>query len=310
MSFATLEEAIADGRGGERPFRCPEHDDSHASASVNVNKGVWYCYVCHARGRLDGKRVPTDNELETLLRPETAVRVYPASWLTLFGYSGYWATRFPDWLCWALSMGTDPITGDGTFPVYTPKGQLAGVGRRLHDGEVKYRYPFKWSSSHVLGGTELSRRHSGVIVLVEGRADAAALWEMGIPAYACFGAGLHHPQLEQVARLRPDLVLLGFDADDAGQRAIHGFTATNGKTQPGAMELLRRTYEVAAVDWSEIDVKDAAGAAPKDRIDLIGRTVAATHYGAAKTRFRDDAHLRMLSMQAAFWSHQQETQDG
>lgn len=275
MSFATLEEAIADGRGGERPFRCPEHDDSHASASVNVNKGVWYCYVCHARGRLDGKRVPTDNELETLLRPETAVRVYPASWLTLFGYSGYWATRFPDWLCWALSMGTDPITGDGTFPVYTPKGQLAGVGRRLHDGEVKYRYPFKWSSSHVLGGTELSRRHSGVIVLVEGRADAAALWEMGIPAYACFGAGLHHPQLEQVARLRPDLVLLGFDADDAGERA----------SQMSA-DALTGTAESLRIDWSAAGAKDPADAAPHQRAVRVQETVRPW----AQTGF--DQHLR------------------
>lgn len=42
-SYRSLREAIAEGRGTERPFCCPVHDDAHASASVNVEKGVWYC---------------------------------------------------------------------------------------------------------------------------------------------------------------------------------------------------------------------------------------------------------------------------
>lgn len=42
-TYSTLEDAIIKGHGTERSFRCPVHDDSHASASVNVNKGVWYC---------------------------------------------------------------------------------------------------------------------------------------------------------------------------------------------------------------------------------------------------------------------------
>lgn len=35
---------------GERPMRCPVHDDQHASASVNRAKGVWFCHACGKGG--------------------------------------------------------------------------------------------------------------------------------------------------------------------------------------------------------------------------------------------------------------------
>lgn len=36
--------------GGEKSILCPVHDDSHKSASVNSDKGVWVCYACSGRG--------------------------------------------------------------------------------------------------------------------------------------------------------------------------------------------------------------------------------------------------------------------
>lgn len=35
---------------GERRFRCPSHDDSHPSASVNRQEGVWFCHACGSGG--------------------------------------------------------------------------------------------------------------------------------------------------------------------------------------------------------------------------------------------------------------------
>ena len=35
----------------------------------------------------------------------------------------------------------------------------------------------------------------------------------------CYGAGLHAPQVDLINRLRPQLVVLAFDNDDAGERA-------------------------------------------------------------------------------------------
>ena len=55
MRPLTLSEALRYGRGVERSFLCPEHGDSRPSASVNVIKGKWYCYTCHATGELGGE---------------------------------------------------------------------------------------------------------------------------------------------------------------------------------------------------------------------------------------------------------------
>lgn len=35
---------------GERAFRCPAHEDTHPSASINRQKGLWHCHACGAGG--------------------------------------------------------------------------------------------------------------------------------------------------------------------------------------------------------------------------------------------------------------------
>ena len=35
---------------GERAYKCPSHDDTHASASINRAKGVWFCHACGSGG--------------------------------------------------------------------------------------------------------------------------------------------------------------------------------------------------------------------------------------------------------------------
>lgn len=48
---ATLDHyGITVGRGREAAIRCPAHDDAHASASANIDKGVWFCHACGAGG--------------------------------------------------------------------------------------------------------------------------------------------------------------------------------------------------------------------------------------------------------------------
>ena len=74
MTGMTLEDAIAVGQGVERPCRCPVHDDSQASASVNVIKGVWYCHACFASGTVDGKKTPSVDSLKAMMEPEKIAR--------------------------------------------------------------------------------------------------------------------------------------------------------------------------------------------------------------------------------------------
>jgi hypothetical protein len=147
----TLEEVLVSGQGIERPFRCSQHDDRMASASVNVVKQVWYCHACGAKGKVDDKRAPSVEALLALMSPEKAARHYPDAYLELFDWPGpkYWDHRLAPWVTHQLGMGQDPLSGDATFPVYTPAGVLAGVGRRhvTQDKQTRYLYPKDWSAA-------------------------------------------------------------------------------------------------------------------------------------------------------------------
>lgn len=244
----TLEEAMTLGRGTERPFRCHMHDDSNASASVNVLKGVWFCYACRAHGSADDKKAPAIADLLSMTEPEKAVRAHQESYLDLFDApQGYWSTRFPDWLVWHQRLGQDPFTGFATFPVRTSKGRLAGVGRRDNDPQAqpRYKYPSRWSASRMLHGMPTTER-GGLVVLTEGAADKESLTEVGITAYGCYGAGIHFPQVELLLQTNPKLVLCGFDMDEAGERATALTVAA-----------LEDHVEVSRVQWTAKDPADS-----------------------------------------------------
>ena len=287
--MTTLQEAIEQGRGVERPFRCTEHDDSHASASVNVVKGYWYCYVCHAKGNVDAKKAPSLAELAQMMEPEHNCRIYPESYLDLFTVEadkGYWGTRFPDWLVWHAQLGEDPTSGECTFPVRTPEGRLAGVGRRQTNAMVdaakaagenpsRYKYPRRWSASRVLHGA----LKGPALVLVEGAADEAALREVGIPARAVYGSALHHPQVEYIKRIAPKYVLLGMDTDDAGERGARQSFHTLGQIDA----------EVGRIRWP---ANDPAECTPAQRLAAVGSVLP--------PEYRDLWSSAVAIMQAAF----------
>ena len=268
----TLDEAVAKGKGTERPFKCPSHDDNTASATVNVLKGVWFCHACHAKGKVTGKAAPKLEDLMAMMEPERAVRPIAPTYLELFNWIGpkYWDTRLAPWVTWQLQMGEDPITGDATFPVHTASGVLAGVGRRHVDPESKakrFLYPPNWSASTSLFGLGGRWAQFPVIALLEGAADAAAVWETGCPGFAVYGSGLHLPQVELVARLGAKLILLGFDKDERGEEAVSR-----------AFKQLGRMAEVRRVHWPD-RYKDANETPLTRRRDVLERAVAKADYG-------------------------------
>lgn len=266
----TLEEALQFGQGEERPFKCTEHDDSTASASVNVIKGVWYCHACQASGHVDNKKPPRLEELQAMLDPEIAGRTYPDAWLELFtqpGIGKYWDTRLKPWVTHMLRMGQDPFNGDATFPVHTPAGQLAGVGRRhiTEDKKARYHYPRHWSAAVSLFGTNGTYPGLPVICAVEGAADCASVWEVGCPSIAVYGSGFHQPQIEMLVRFNPKLVLLGFDMDEAGEKAV-----TRAFSQIGRIASVKRVY------WPE---NDPNATEPARRKEALAKAVARSDYG-------------------------------
>jgi len=265
---ATLAEALAYGQGVERPFRCEVHEDSMASASVNVVKGVWYCHACHATGAVDSKKAPSVEALEAMIRPEKIGRVYSEAFLELYVEPVYWLNRFPDWLCHTMQLGEDPFTGDATFAVHTPNGQLAGVGRRKQEADDKgsrYLYPRHWSSGSTLFGSAGRYQRHDIIALGEGAADAAAIWETGCPGFGVYGAGLHLPQRELLARYSPKLILLGFDMDKAGEEAV-----------TRAFKMVGRMAAIKRVKWP---AKDPGDTPLEERREALYDAVRAAGYG-------------------------------
>jgi len=261
---------------------------------------VWFCYVCHAKGSADSKKAPTINELAQMMEPEQKCRQYPQSYLNLFTIGGggdYWPTRFPDWLIWWARLGQDPITAESTFPVHTAHGLFAGVGRRQTNEAVaaakeagtnpsRYKYPYRWSASRTM---HYKGSPSGeVLVLVEGAADAASLWEVGIPAYAVYGSALHHPQIEFLKRAKPTTIVMGMDMDVAGERGVSlSWQVLNGKTMA----------QIKRARWPQGDPADCT---PVQRVQSLVSVVG-------------DRYLRQWSqavatMQAAFHHDRNENQ--
>lgn len=248
----TLAEALSHGQGDERPIRCPSHDDTNASASVNVVKGVWCCYACGASGRVDGYSKPPDYaEIVAAMSGRRPVTL-PESWLDVFDGarrcpSVYWGRRYGG-VAARFRCGTHPVTGNPTYPVRSPVGGVLGVVQRT-DGTPKYLYPPGVSVSTTLFNYPPLSRRIDVVVLVEGASDVMAL-HRAPPRWAvlgCYGSGLHHRQTELVKALGAKTIICAFDSDDAGRRA----TAS-------AEQIFNDHPDVVSVDWSSLTAGKAS----------------------------------------------------
>jgi len=270
----TLDDALADGRGVERSFNCHVHDDSSASASVNVSLGVWYCYACGARGTVDGY-TPDPSVTLSLLTDDSGVHRYAEEWLDLFDAhhgSPYWTSRFGVETAAHFRCGQHPLTAEPTYPVRDLQGRVLGVVTRT-DGQPKYRYPGGLAVSGTFYSTLNRLERVRVAVLVEGAADAMALHQTGMPkgwaAFGCFGAGLHAPQVAALESIGPRIVVAAFDADDAGRAAIRRAECQT-----------KDIGSFVSLDWSQatpadnkVQPKDPGEVHVKERIEFIANAI-------------------------------------
>lgn len=268
----TLAQALDDEDGGvERPFNCPVHDDVHASASVNVEKNVWYCYACGAKGRAkDKNKAPSPSYLLSVLTGDAEPRVYPEHWLDVFDIatvSPYWAERVGEEVARRHRCGTHPENGNPTYPLRGQKGEVWGVVERNldPDDKRKYLYPFDVSTSRTLFGWELAVPRCPV-VLCEGASDVMAVEQAldagpadTVTVLGVYGSGAHVPQLVMLKRLRPSMVVSCFDADEAGQKA----------TARLAVAAAENHWPFVSVDWGKVGAKDAGEADIESRRRVV-----------------------------------------
>lgn len=222
--YYSLEDALAatDFRK-ERPFRCHVHDDSQASASVNIDKGVWVCYTCGAKGRVDSSLIILDGDrigrdVEEMLRD-----IEPISERMLDLYCAgpvhpYWLSRFGESACRHFQLGYDMHSERPCYPMRYPDGTLAGIVRRNTESDgPKYRYPFGFSKSDFI--FNFDPNHRSVVILHEGAMDVVASWEAAYDAFGIYGARLSEAQATLLQKVSPDLVVCAFDNDRAGRAA-------------------------------------------------------------------------------------------
>jgi len=221
----TLSEALRYGRGVERSFLCPEHGDSRPSASINILKGKWYCYTCHAHGDLTGEARLIEPDYETtklwLDRRLAVGQIYPETWLNRWDAGPvhpYWLNRVGEAAAREFRLGSDPGTNAVTYPLRDPSGQVLGVVRRTLGGVgPKYLYPTGVDVGRLLFNYTPDLRDA--VVLVEGALDAIALWNVGIDAFAIYGSRISPDQVKLIDRIDPEFVYTCYDLDDAGWHA-------------------------------------------------------------------------------------------
>ena len=114
------------------------------------------------------------------------------------------------------------------FPIKDYLGRTVGFsGRVLDDSLPKYLNTPEtdvFNKGELLYGLDLAKsaiRDSGECIVVEGYMDVIALHQTGFEnAVAALGATLTAGQAAQLSRLDVSKLLLAFDADEAGQRAV------------------------------------------------------------------------------------------
>lgn len=245
-TYASLDDAIlAVDPSTERTFRCHVHNDHQASASVNVAKGLWYCYACHAGGPVNTALIDVDAkiwrdsildllaELDSPHVAESMMDLYTAG-----EPHPYWLTRFSRDAITQFQLGRDPRTGRPCYPMRDPSGQLLGMVMRNLESQPKYLYPRGVRKSSLL--FNYSPEVVEHVVLVEGAMDVIACWEAsGITAFGIYGSSLSVEQADLICRCNPRWVHLAFDNDRAGAHATES-----------AIELLSsRGLFVNALDW-------------------------------------------------------------
>jgi hypothetical protein len=219
-SYRTLAEAlVANDPRWERPFICPVHNDHKASASVNVQKGVWTCYTCHAKGTTEGVEYDETLDLAYIDALLAEPQVLSERYLDMYReIHPYWLSRFSREACEHFQLGFDPVSGKPCYPIRDPNGLLLGVVTRNLDGDgPKYKYPRGIKVHNLLYNYTPQDRET--VVLVEGAMDVVACWEAGHEAFGIYGSALSRSQVRLLQVLAPELVVLAFDNDRAGRAA-------------------------------------------------------------------------------------------
>lgn len=221
--------------GVEYVIQCPnpDHEDSHPSASFNVESGKYFCHSCGYKGVV-GEDEISDIQLqinlikhrlkklevetpETIFQPEDMLLRYSVP-------NDYWNLRkiTPE-TQEQFQLGYDIIASAATIPERDIEGRLYGVTRRFTDPNhigSRYKYPKGFKASENLFASWLSEEYDfSTVSLHEGAIDAMRLFQLGIPATALYGSNITENHIDLLLKMGVKKVVYFGDSDKAGARA-------------------------------------------------------------------------------------------
>lgn len=225
---------------GEWDMRCPLHDDSRRSASLNVNTGLWYCNACEQGGRVatllkqmkelgvevsDGGRVKEGGKSMGQKFPYNDNHV--RAWEAALAAS---SSRLKE-LCDRRGLETETLVEHEvgwrdhdqayTIPIRDSEGELIGVrfyqldpppDRRKIWGVTGFNSPQLYPIDALL--------EPDPIIICEGEWDAMMLWQYGFNAITrTAAADVWKTEWNRLFSGRE--LYLCHDADAKGQKANH-----------------------------------------------------------------------------------------
>lgn len=194
---------------------------------VNVLRGLYVCFKCHEKGRMDSLgAVPNQTtqglreRLKVVKAPKQEQHFYPEGWLKQYDMpTTYWTDErdlSPD-IVQKFGLGFDPFTNRATLPLRDMHGRILGVTFRnlAPDARPKYLHPKGFPvGRHLYGAWLLTGQKK--VALVEGQVDAVSCWQDRVPALGLMGSRITKDQIKVLQRLGITTVVLMLDNDNAG----------------------------------------------------------------------------------------------
>lgn len=298
VQFVEAHLRVESRQGSEYNVCCPIHGERHASMRINIEKGVFFCHGCKAKGgmaklakflgvsyrynKAEAGMAVLMNKLDLLRRgpQEEPEVVLPEDTLKRYAMSTtYWTDPrpsgrgFSEETVEAFDLGYDPISESAIIPIRNMWNELLGITRRsLRKGSnIRYRDPagFK-KGKNLFGSWFVTQAESPTVVLTEGPLDCIKVWQAGHPSVAVYGSRVTEHQIMLLRRMGVVTCVLFFDDDKAGKDAIKqckGWTKDNeGVWHYDPSTDLRKFFVLKCVSYKGLSGKDP-GDLSDDEID-------------------------------------------
>lgn len=252
MRYSALIESffqVVGKSGDEYTCVCPWCANDKPVLYANAIKGLFVCFTCHKKGRLDELGAlplqTTEGLRDRLARMKAPVptqHYYPEGWLRQYDVPhDYWTGNraLDPETVERFGLGYDPFTNRVTLPLRDVQGRVLGVTyRRLDDGRPKYLHPKGFPvGRHLYGAWLLGDTRT--VAVVEGQVDAIRCVSERVPAVSLMGSRITRDQIKVLQRLDIQKVVLMLDNDSAGQ---HGTMAIHEALQGSGMRVMAGWY--------------------------------------------------------------------